>query len=139
MFDRYEQIGGLLQFGIPSFKLDKSVIATRREVLEDMGVRFRLGVEIGRDLDMAELRACSHAVVLCHGAALGRSDRAGQAGDGLLGQQGLGGNGQAFGQGWFPATGSRWQGVPRGGRQCSGMPGPAVHLPSPGRTFRGPA
>src|SRR5687767_16019317 len=36
VFDRYEQIGGLLQFGIPSFKLDKSVIATRRSVLEGM-------------------------------------------------------------------------------------------------------
>ncbi|MEQ4574856.1 MAG: FAD-dependent oxidoreductase [Gammaproteobacteria bacterium] len=50
VFDRYEQIGGLLQFGIPSFKLDKSVIAKRREVLEGMGVQFRLGVEIGKDL-----------------------------------------------------------------------------------------
>ena len=40
VFDRYEQIGGLLQFGIPAFKLDKSVIATRRDVLEGMGVRL---------------------------------------------------------------------------------------------------
>lgn len=48
VFDRYEQIGGLLQFGIPSFKLDKAVIATRRAVLEGMGVRFRLGVDVGR-------------------------------------------------------------------------------------------
>ena len=50
MFDRYEQIGGLMQFGIPSFKLEKSIIARRREVLEGMGVEFRLGVEIGRDV-----------------------------------------------------------------------------------------
>ena len=50
VYDRYEQIGGLLQFGIPSFKLDKDVIHRRREVLEGMGVQFRLGVEIGRDL-----------------------------------------------------------------------------------------
>ncbi|GHH60182.1 MULTISPECIES: FAD-dependent oxidoreductase [Gammaproteobacteria] len=55
VFDRYEQIGGLLQFGIPSFKLDKSVIAKRREVLEGMGVQFRLGMEIGKDLTIDAL------------------------------------------------------------------------------------
>ncbi len=49
VYDRYEQIGGLLQFGIPSFKLDKAVMSTRRQVLEGMGVEFRLGVEIGKD------------------------------------------------------------------------------------------
>jgi glutamate synthase (NADPH) small chain len=64
VFDRYEQIGGLLQFGIPSFKLDKSVIATRRTVLEGMGVEFRLGVEIGRDVAMETLLAEFDAVFL---------------------------------------------------------------------------
>ena len=44
VYDRYEEIGGLLTFGIPPFKLDKQVIATRRQVLEAMGVRFHLGV-----------------------------------------------------------------------------------------------
>ena len=46
VFDRYEEIGGLLTFGIPPFKLEKEVIATRRGVLEAMGVRFHLGVEV---------------------------------------------------------------------------------------------
>jgi glutamate synthase (NADPH/NADH) small chain len=64
VFDRYEQIGGLLQFGIPSFKLDKSVIATRRTVLEGMGVQFRLGVEIGRDIGIDTLLAEFDAVFL---------------------------------------------------------------------------
>ena len=64
VFDRYEQIGGLLQFGIPSFKLDKSVIATRRTVLEGMGVEFRLGVEIGRDVEMDTLLGEFDAVFL---------------------------------------------------------------------------
>ena len=68
VFDRYEQIGGLLQFGIPSFKLDKSVIATRREVLEGMGVEFRLGVEIGRDVQMDALLEEFDAVFLGTGA-----------------------------------------------------------------------
>jgi glutamate synthase (NADPH/NADH) small chain len=67
VFDRYEQIGGLLQFGIPSFKLDKSVVALRREVLEGMGVQFRLGVEIGRDLTLDQLLSHFDAVFLALG------------------------------------------------------------------------
>ena len=68
VFDRYEQIGGLLQFGIPSFKLDKSVIATRRAVLEGMGVAFRLGVEVGRDVAIETLLQDYDAVFLGLGA-----------------------------------------------------------------------
>ena len=68
VYDRYEQIGGLLQFGIPSFKLDKSVIAQRREVLEGMGVEFRLGVEIGRDVTLDALLEEFDAVFLGTGA-----------------------------------------------------------------------
>ncbi len=68
VYDRYEQIGGLLQFGIPSFKLDKSVIARRREVLEGMGIEFRLGVEVGRDVPLDELLAEYDAVFLGTGA-----------------------------------------------------------------------
>jgi len=68
VFDRYEQIGGLLQFGIPSFKLDKSVIATRREVLEDMGVEFRLGIEIGKDVGIDTLLEEFDAVFVGTGA-----------------------------------------------------------------------
>ena len=68
VYDRYEQIGGLLQFGIPSFKLDKGVIAQRREVLESMGVEFRLGVEVGRDITLAQLLDDYDAVFLGTGA-----------------------------------------------------------------------
>ncbi len=68
VFDRYEQIGGLLQFGIPSFKLDKSVVATRRNVLEGMGVQFRLGVEIGVDVSLEQLLQEFDAVFLGLGA-----------------------------------------------------------------------
>lgn len=64
VFDRYEQIGGLLQFGIPGFKLDKSVVALRREVLEGMGVEFRLGVEVGRDVSLQALLDQYDAVFL---------------------------------------------------------------------------
>ncbi|HSX63994.1 MAG TPA: FAD-dependent oxidoreductase, partial [Pseudoxanthomonas sp.] len=67
-FDRYEQIGGLMQFGIPSFKLEKNIIARRRDVLEGMGVQFHLGVEIGRDIALAELLDEYDAVFLGTGA-----------------------------------------------------------------------
>src|SRR5688572_877084 len=64
VFDRYEAIGGLLHFGIPSFKLDKTVLRTRHEILEEMGVEFRLGVEVGRDVSMPALLEEFDAVFL---------------------------------------------------------------------------
>jgi glutamate synthase (NADPH/NADH) small chain len=64
VFDRYSQIGGLLTFGIPPFKLEKSVVEKRREVMEYMGVEFRLNVEVGRDVDFARLNAEFDAVFL---------------------------------------------------------------------------
>ena len=51
VFDRYPEIGGLLTFGIPEFKLEKSVLARRRELFTGMGVEFRLGVEVGREVE----------------------------------------------------------------------------------------
>lgn len=55
VFDRYPEIGGLLTFGIPEFKLEKSVMSRRREVFEGMGVEFCLNTEIGQQVTMAEL------------------------------------------------------------------------------------
>lgn len=55
VFDKNPEIGGLLTYGIPSFKLDKSVMATRRTVLEGMGIEFKLGVNIGEDVAFDEL------------------------------------------------------------------------------------
>ena len=55
VFDRYEEIGGLLTFGIPEFKLEKTVVKRRREVLEEMGVEFRLSTEIGKDVPFRQL------------------------------------------------------------------------------------
>jgi glutamate synthase (NADPH/NADH) small chain len=68
VFDRYPRIGGLLTFGIPPFKLEKEVVEMRREIMEGMGVRFELGVEIGRDLGFAKLLADYDAVFLGMGA-----------------------------------------------------------------------
>lgn len=55
VFDRYPEIGGLLTFGIPEFKLEKSVMRRRRELFTDMGVEFRLSTEVGKDVTMQEL------------------------------------------------------------------------------------
>ncbi len=55
VFDKYPEIGGLLTFGIPSFKLEKEVMQRRREIFEGMGVEFRLETEVGRDVTFADL------------------------------------------------------------------------------------
>jgi glutamate synthase (NADPH/NADH) small chain len=55
VFDRYPEIGGLLTFGIPEFKLEKKVMAQRREIFTDMGIEFRLNTEIGKDISVDQL------------------------------------------------------------------------------------
>ncbi|MEE4134854.1 MAG: FAD-dependent oxidoreductase [Desulforhopalus sp.] len=55
VYDRHPEIGGLLTFGIPAFKLEKGVMALRREVFSGMGIEFQLGTEIGVDLSFSEL------------------------------------------------------------------------------------
>ena len=64
VFDRYPEIGGLLTFGIPQFKLEKQVMQRRREVFEEMGVEFRLNTEIGLDIDADDLLDDFDAVFL---------------------------------------------------------------------------
>ena len=64
VFDKYPEIGGLLTFGIPEFKLEKSVMSRRREVFEGMGVEFRLNTEIGKDIEFSELEAEYDAIFL---------------------------------------------------------------------------
>ncbi|HET7932369.1 MAG TPA: FAD-dependent oxidoreductase, partial [Rhodanobacteraceae bacterium] len=68
VYDRHDEIGGLLMYGIPSFKLEKTVVLQRRRILEGMGVRFHLGIEIGRDKAFAELLDGYDAVFTATGA-----------------------------------------------------------------------
>jgi len=68
VFDRYEEIGGLLTFGIPPFKLDKDIVRKRREVLEGLGVQFHLNVEVGKDVAFSTLLHDYDAVFLGTGA-----------------------------------------------------------------------
>jgi glutamate synthase (NADPH/NADH) small chain len=64
VFDRYAKIGGLLTFGIPPFKLEKDVVEKRREIMQEMGVEFRLNVDVGRDIAFEELIEGFDAVFL---------------------------------------------------------------------------
>lgn len=64
VFDRYPEIGGLLTFGIPEFKLEKSVMSRRRQVFQEMGVEFRLNVEVGKDVLVDDLLQEFDAVFL---------------------------------------------------------------------------
>jgi glutamate synthase (NADPH/NADH) small chain len=64
VFDRYSKIGGLLTFGIPPFKLEKDVVEKRREILEYMGVEFRLNIDVGRDVSIESLTDEFEAVFL---------------------------------------------------------------------------
>ncbi len=64
VFDKQPEIGGLLTFGIPQFKLDKDVVKYRRDVFEKMGVEFRLNTEVGKDVSFDSLLADFDAVFI---------------------------------------------------------------------------
>lgn len=55
VFDRHPEIGGLLTFGIPAFKLEKEVMTRRREIFTGMGIEFKLNVEVGSDVQLDDL------------------------------------------------------------------------------------
>ena len=64
VFDKYDEIGGLLTFGIPPFKLEKEVVQTRRQILEQMGVEFVLSTTIGENVEFQTLMDDYDAVFL---------------------------------------------------------------------------
>jgi glutamate synthase (NADPH/NADH) small chain len=68
VLEKNEVVGGLLTLGIPNFKLDKAVVERRVKRMEQEGVVFRTGVEVGVALSLDELRQQNDAVVLCGGA-----------------------------------------------------------------------
>ena len=69
VFEREDRPGGLLMYGIPNMKLEKSIVQRRLELMAAQGVEFRTGVDVGKDLSAEELRRDYDAVVLCCGAA----------------------------------------------------------------------
>lgn len=57
IFEKEEKPGGMLVYGIPSFRLEKSVIEAEIEVLKAMGIEFKLGIEVGKDITLDDLRS----------------------------------------------------------------------------------
>ena len=57
IFEKNERAGGMLVYGIPSFKLEKDVVQAEIDIIKEMGVEIRTGVEVGKDITLDELRA----------------------------------------------------------------------------------
>ena len=68
VYERAEKIGGLLRYGIPEFKMEKSIVDRRLYQMEQEGTRFRTGINVGKDLTGSALRSKYDAVVLAVGA-----------------------------------------------------------------------
>ena len=75
VFEKDERAGGLLRYGIPDFKLEKSVLDLRLGQLQAEGVQFRTGVDVGEDVTVAELRSEFDAVCVATGAGAARDLR----------------------------------------------------------------
>ena len=69
VFERRDRIGGLLRYGIPNMKLDKSVIDRRVKLMEAEGVVFQTGVDVGKDRKASQIRKEFDRVVLACGAS----------------------------------------------------------------------
>ncbi len=84
VFDKRDEIGGLLTYGVPSFKLDKAVILRRRKMLEETGIHFKLGINVDEDA-MLQFVGRNDAVFLGTGAQNPRFvELSGQGLDGVI-------------------------------------------------------
>ncbi len=73
VFEKENALGGMLTLGIPSFRLEKSVVNAEIEVLRELGIEFKTGIEVGKDVTLQELRAQGYsAFYLAIGAQAGR-------------------------------------------------------------------
>ena len=72
VYERRANIGGLLRYGIPCFKLDKSLIDRRRKLLEAEGIRFVTGIEVGKDISAEWLARRHDAVIVAIGTPAAR-------------------------------------------------------------------
>jgi glutamate synthase (NADPH/NADH) small chain len=68
VFERDDRVGGLLMYGIPNMKLDKEVILRRRRLMEEEGVEFITGVDVGKTVPASEILEKYDAVALCCGS-----------------------------------------------------------------------
>ncbi len=117
VYDRYDRVGGLLIYGIPGFKLEKSIVLRRWKLLEEGGVTFHLNCAVGHDVSLAELRTRHDAVLIATGVYKSRD--MGGPGAGLGGivpaldyltasnRHGLGDEVPSFASGTLDAKGKR--------------------------------
>ncbi|MBC3887863.1 FAD-dependent oxidoreductase [Acetobacterium paludosum] len=74
VFEKQPKLGGMLMLGIPAFRLGKEIVDAEIDVLKELGVKFETGVEVGRDITLAELREKGYqAFYLAIGAQTGRN------------------------------------------------------------------
>ena len=67
IYDRYDRAGGLLIYGIPNFKLEKSAVQRRAKLYQDSGIKFVQNFEVGRDSTLEELKEKHDAVLIATG------------------------------------------------------------------------
>ncbi|MDA8918299.1 NAD(P)-dependent oxidoreductase [Candidatus Pelagibacter sp.] len=67
VYDRYDRAGGLLIYGIPNFKLEKSVVERRTKLLEEGGIKFVQNFEVGKDATLEQLRKKHDALLIATG------------------------------------------------------------------------
>ena len=88
VFDKNEQPGGMLRYGIPNFRLEKPVLDAEIDVLKELGVIFRCGVEVGKDVTLKQLREQGYDCVLFLASAPSQSAEARRQGRGSQGRVG---------------------------------------------------
>ncbi len=72
VYERSDRVGGLLRYGIPNMKLDKSLIDRRVSLMEEAGIRFAVNTDVGKDISGEELKAQYDCVILACGASVPR-------------------------------------------------------------------
>ena len=117
VYDRYDRVGGLMIYGIPGFKLEKEIVLRRWKLLEEGGIRFHLGQDIGGTLPFEELRARHDSLLIATGVYKPRDIGGPGAGlDGIVpaldflttsNRKGLGDDVEAFDSGALNAAGKR--------------------------------
>ncbi len=76
VYERRDRVGGLLRYGIPNMKLDKSLIDRRVKLMEEAGVTFKVNVDVGKDITASELKKEYDSIVLACGASNPRDIKA---------------------------------------------------------------
>lgn len=73
VFEKDAKVGGLLRYGIPDFKMEKSIIDRRIQILEKEGIVFKTNITVGIDYNAAELKDAFDAIILCTGTPIRRT------------------------------------------------------------------